>query len=259
MHDSMEYVFEDLLEIRQGEVVRFVVTNEGELLHEFSIGNAEEQKRHAAMMRKMPDMVHQDGNTLSLKPGETGELLWRFQGDPAVVFACNVPGHYEAGMYKSVSVAPHSAAQEPTHSHHEQHDHHNMAADDDFVAFTGLELDAAKAVAAFSSALTNGEKAKALQFLHENLLIFEGGSVERSATQYAGNHMDADITFFSGVKSELIERHVQQSGDMALATSRLRVTGLYDGEDIDSEGMESLALQRIDGQWKIIHIHWSNF
>lgn len=98
MLDTMRFAYREPLLIRRGEVVRFVVTNRGHLDHEFSIGTAEEQQRHAAMMRAMPDMRHQDGNTLSLPPGETGEITWRFEGDPNVVFACNMPGHPEAGM-----------------------------------------------------------------------------------------------------------------------------------------------------------------
>ena len=54
-------------------------------------------------MRQMPDMIHQDGNTVTVKSGETKVLTWEFKsGD--VVFACNVPGHFEAGMFHKVSL-----------------------------------------------------------------------------------------------------------------------------------------------------------
>ena len=66
MLDSMRYEFGEFPGIHRNEVVRFVVTNRGKIRHEFSIGNAEEQREHAQMMREMPDMVHRDGNTLSL-------------------------------------------------------------------------------------------------------------------------------------------------------------------------------------------------
>ncbi len=250
MHDTMKYVFFDDVEIRVGEVVRFVVTNKGTLQHEFSIGNAEEQKKHAEMMRENPNMVHEDGNTLSLQPGETGEITWRFAGDPDVIFACNIPGHFEAGMYHRVSLQ--------TGAGH-LHDHHDVAADADFVAFSGLEREAARVVTAFRSALEAGDKEAALKYLNEDLTIFEDGGVERSATQYSMGHMEADIAFFSQVETTLIEHHVEQLGDMAVSLSRTRVTGSYDGEAVDSEGMETVVLQRKEGEWEITHIHWSNF
>ncbi|MDH3219117.1 MAG: hypothetical protein OEO19_06245 [Gammaproteobacteria bacterium] len=50
------------------------------------------------MMQKMPDMKHNDPNTVSLAPGESTSLTWKFMGKDTVVFACNIPGHFEAGM-----------------------------------------------------------------------------------------------------------------------------------------------------------------
>lgn len=99
MIDAMRFVFEPELNIlKHGETIEFIVTNNGVIKHEFSIGNAEDQVKHAEMMRKMPDMDHEDPNTVSLTAGKTARLSWRFMGDDTVVFACNIPGHFEAGM-----------------------------------------------------------------------------------------------------------------------------------------------------------------
>ena len=105
MRDTMRYVFEpEFHELRAGEVIRFDVRNDGRIVHEFSIGNAAEQEKHAEMMRKMPDMKHNDPNTVSLEPGESATLIWRFDGDDTVVFACNVPGHFQAGMHHALDI-----------------------------------------------------------------------------------------------------------------------------------------------------------
>lgn len=104
MLDSMKFEFSEFLDIHRGDVVRFLVSNTGKIRHGFFIGNAEEQRKHAKIMREMPDMVHEGGNTLSLSPGESGEITWRFQGDPNIVFACNMPGHFEAGMFTNVTL-----------------------------------------------------------------------------------------------------------------------------------------------------------
>jgi uncharacterized cupredoxin-like copper-binding protein len=98
-HDSMKYTFSPELKLSDGEVVTFVITNSGKITHEFSIGDAEEQKSHQEMMRKMPNMTHSDGNSITLKPGETREITWKFKKGAEVVFACNIPGHFEAGMF----------------------------------------------------------------------------------------------------------------------------------------------------------------
>jgi uncharacterized cupredoxin-like copper-binding protein len=102
--DTMRFAFDAPLALKRGEVVRFVVTNRGQMRHEFSIGSEAEQDSHRAMMRSMPNMVHQDPNAVTVEPGETKELVWRFDGDQPVVIACNIPGHAEAGMILTVDV-----------------------------------------------------------------------------------------------------------------------------------------------------------
>lgn len=74
--------------------------------HEFSIGSSDEQDAHRAMMRNMPNRVHADPNTVTVEPGQTRELIWRFAGEQPVVFACNIPGHAEAGMVATAMLKP---------------------------------------------------------------------------------------------------------------------------------------------------------
>lgn len=103
--DEMKINFsEELATIKSGTTIQFIVTNEGKIAHEFSIGNEAEQREHAEMMRRMPSMVHADGNILTVEPGMTKFLTWQFEGDDVVVFACNIPGHYEAGMFQKVEL-----------------------------------------------------------------------------------------------------------------------------------------------------------
>ena len=104
--DTMRFAFDTSLNLRSDEVVRFVVTNRGRIRHEFSIGSADEQDALRAMMRKTPNMVHDDPSAVTVDPGQTRELIWRFDGDQPVVFACNIPGHAEAGMVSTAMLSP---------------------------------------------------------------------------------------------------------------------------------------------------------
>lgn len=107
MQDTMRFMFEpDLGELKEGETIEFTVRNDGQVQHEFSIGNSEDQVKHAIMMQKMPDMKHNDPNTVSLAPGKAAKLSWKFMGEDTVVFACNIPGHFEAGMKHVQAIKP---------------------------------------------------------------------------------------------------------------------------------------------------------
>jgi len=102
--DTMRYDNREL-SVRAGETVRFTVTNAGNIRHEFVIGDAAEQHEHAKEMRGMSGMAMPDeANGISLAPGETKSIVWRFAGPGTVEFACHEPGHYEAGMVSRVLV-----------------------------------------------------------------------------------------------------------------------------------------------------------
>ena len=88
----------DKIRAKPGEVIRFVVTNKGQLRHEFSLGTPEEQENMRAMMRQMPDMIHNTDTVVSIEPGETKTLTWVVPRDATTEFSCNIPGHSEGGM-----------------------------------------------------------------------------------------------------------------------------------------------------------------
>ncbi len=91
-------------DIKQGETIRFLVSNKGELEHEFVIDSQEGNAKHKEMMAQM-EMEHDDPNSVSLEPGESGEVVWKFANAGAFEFACLIPGHYESGMHGPINVA----------------------------------------------------------------------------------------------------------------------------------------------------------
>lgn len=103
MSDTMRFT-PARIEIRRGETIRFEVVNTGKIPHEMMIGTAHELAEHAAEMKKFPEMEHDDPNAVSLEPGKTGEILWRFTKAGAFDFACLHPGHFDAGMQGRIIV-----------------------------------------------------------------------------------------------------------------------------------------------------------
>jgi len=102
--DTMHYDKREIA-VRAGETVRFIVTNAGKIRREFVIGDAAEQHEHEKEMQGMSGMAMPDeANGISLAPGETKSIVWRFAGPGAVELACHEPGHYEAGMVSRVVV-----------------------------------------------------------------------------------------------------------------------------------------------------------
>ncbi|MEZ9504936.1 cupredoxin family protein [Vibrio sp. 10N.286.51.B11] len=104
LSDDMKITFKNKVEIEPNDVVQFVVMNTGKIDHEFSIGSAAEQLEHREMMKNMGNHAHDSGSTVTVKPGKAKQLLWHFHGDNNVELACNIPGHAEAGMVKSLTL-----------------------------------------------------------------------------------------------------------------------------------------------------------
>lgn len=94
------------IQVSQGETIRFVVTNRGVTRHEFVIGDRAFQLQHMKEMESMPDMKMDEANELDLAPGQTKVLVWRFTRPGLLSFACDLPGHVQAGMIGKLMVHP---------------------------------------------------------------------------------------------------------------------------------------------------------
>jgi ketosteroid isomerase-like protein len=113
-------------------------------------------------------------------------------------------------------------------------------------------------VTAFHSALARGDTAMALELMAEEALIFESGGVERSRAEYASHHLTADAAFSAAMTRTLVDRTSGGGGDSAWVTSIETVTGTWRGRAINSRSLETMVLRRINGHWRITHIHWSS-
>ncbi len=103
MSDSMRFTPAELA-VERGATVKFVVANSGTVLHEIVFGTLAELKAHAELMKKFPDMEHDEPFMAHVAPGKSGEIVWQFIKAGEFYYGCLVPGHFEAGMVGKVVV-----------------------------------------------------------------------------------------------------------------------------------------------------------
>jgi uncharacterized cupredoxin-like copper-binding protein len=103
MTDDMRFS-PDRIEVRQGETLRIVLRNSGAMLHELVLGSRKTLDEHASLMEKFPNMEHDEPYMAHVKPGESGQIVWKFNRAGEFDFACLIPGHYPAGMVGKVTV-----------------------------------------------------------------------------------------------------------------------------------------------------------
>ena len=105
MTDDMKFT-PNRLSIKLNETVRFQVVNKGGKLHEMVIGTKKELDDHAEMMKKFPNMQHDEPYMAHVDPGKRADLVWLFNREGNFDFACLIPGHYQAGMTGIITVTP---------------------------------------------------------------------------------------------------------------------------------------------------------
>ena len=125
MYDN--YYEPSSFQINAGETIKFEVENAGELVHEFNIANKMMHMKHQPEMEKMVEneilfadsidkdkmkkmakmdksMGHSHSNSILLEPKQKGDIIWKFDNAVNIEVACNVPGHYQAGMIAKVNI-----------------------------------------------------------------------------------------------------------------------------------------------------------
>jgi uncharacterized cupredoxin-like copper-binding protein len=125
MYDN--YYEPSSFQINAGEIIKFEVENAGELVHEFNIANKMMHIKHQPEMEKMVEneilfadsidkdkmkkmakmdksMGHSHSNSVLLEPKQKGDIIWKFDNAVNIEVACNVPGHYQAGMIAKVNI-----------------------------------------------------------------------------------------------------------------------------------------------------------
>ncbi len=107
MSDNMRFS-PSHIEVREGETLRLRVRNRGQVLHELVLGTREELDEHAALMKKFPNMEHDEPYMAHVDPGQRADIVWTFNRPGDFWFACLLPGHYEAGMVGTIRVVPRS-------------------------------------------------------------------------------------------------------------------------------------------------------
>ena len=124
MYDN--YYEPSKFEIKKNQTIKFIVYNYGKFVHEFNIATRQMHLKHQSEMMKMVEneillvdridkekmkklskkdhsMSHSHSNSVLLEPNQSAEIIWKFNTEAELEAACNVPGHFEAGMIAKIN------------------------------------------------------------------------------------------------------------------------------------------------------------
>lgn len=119
------------------------------------------------------------------------------------------------------------------------------------------DAEVREVVREFHAALAGGDSLRALEHLHPDVVVYEGGHAE-SLAEYRSGHLRSDIMFAAAVRREITADAVTLWHDAALYTAETHTTGRWRDREIDSHATETIVLVRTGDGWRIRHIHWSS-
>lgn len=119
------------------------------------------------------------------------------------------------------------------------------------------EADVAAAVKAFQTAMDTGDAATVMQYLADDALMLEGGTIE-NRSQYEQDHLPADLSFAKGVTTRRTPVRQTIEGDVAWVATSTDFTGTFEGKPVDFLGLETMVLSREPEGWRIRALHWSS-
>jgi ketosteroid isomerase-like protein len=117
----------------------------------------------------------------------------------------------------------------------------------------------ADAVKGFHDALEAGDGDKVLSFLHDDVIIFEGGHINPSKENYRTTHLPGDMKGAQARKgnSRIVDQNVTMTMHTATVMTSTETKGERDGKAYTRHGTETMVLSSNNGKWLITHIHWS--
>lgn len=121
------------------------------------------------------------------------------------------------------------------------------------------ESEVRKVVEAYHQAFEQRDLEGLRRLLVPELLVFEGGGVDRGRDTYLGHHLGPELKEMSGWTTSGMNMTFRVEGTLAYATCAFTYEASFkSGKTSKGKATETLVLVNEKDQWLIRHIHWSS-
>jgi len=121
----------------------------------------------------------------------------------------------------------------------------------------GEEDSVRKALDAYDQAVAKKDVDTVRMLLAPEMLLYEHSVRNDGAKDAFENHLKPEI-LEGGLQLSFSDLRVTASSGLGLVTRQYRVKGTFEGKAVDSTGNETQVWKLANGQWKILHIHYSH-
>lgn len=126
------------------------------------------------------------------------------------------------------------------------------------VAAPSPEADVLAAVDRYNSAFLAKDLAGLKAMLAPDIVIYEHSVRNVGIADAWDQHLRPEIEELQDTKAAYSDVRVWVAGDVALVVRQYSIQAVVAGRPIDARGNETMGWARRDGQWRIVHIHYSH-
>jgi len=120
------------------------------------------------------------------------------------------------------------------------------------------EHEVRAAVDRYNRAFVAKDLATLKGLLAPDIVLFEHSVRNIGLDDVWEHHLAPEVQAFLDAKAEFTDMRVWTAGDIALVTRQYAIQATMNGRPIDARGNETMGWARRDGEWKLIHIHYSH-
>lgn len=114
------------------------------------------------------------------------------------------------------------------------------------------------AVERYNQAFVGKDLATLKSLLAPDVVLYEHSVRNIGLDDVWDHHLGPEVQAFQNTKAEFTDMRVWVSGEVALVTRQYAIQATMRDRPIDARGNETMGWARRDGEWKVIHIHYSH-
>lgn len=122
-------------------------------------------------------------------------------------------------------------------------------------AATSNALD--KTLAAYDRAFEGRDVMALWDLFAEDIVLYEQGTQNIGRDDALGKHLGPDLKAFLQMAAEFTDVRVQELNGAAIRTRHFKVKGMLPNRYFLARGFETQNWVLKDGNWKLVHMHWS--
>lgn len=120
------------------------------------------------------------------------------------------------------------------------------------------EADVRAAVDAYNRAFITKDLVALKALLAPDVVLYEHSVRNIGLEDVWEHHLKPEVSAFQDTHADFTDVRLWVEGGVALVTRQYSIRATMNGKPLEAKGNETMGWARRDGQWRVVHIHYSH-